>query len=59
MKGGREMTKKKRAEEITNGIYEAYGSDSGHLFGLKPKQREIVQVIVKFTLEYLNEKGGK
>ncbi len=41
-----------KAEKITSALYEAYGSDTGHLFGLEPKYRDTVQVIVKFTLDY-------
>jgi len=49
------MDDKREAERITNELYEAYGSDTGHLLGLEPKYRDIVQVIVRFTLD--KEKG--
>ena len=45
-----------KAKEITNIIYNAYGSHSGYLFGLSPEQREAVEAIVQSTIDEL---GGK
>ena len=36
---------------ITDKIYGLYGSGSGHLFGLSPEKRPVVEAIVKATLE--------
>ena len=41
----------KEAKEITDMLYEEYGSDSGYLLGIEPKYRKSVQVIVRFTLD--------
>lgn len=38
----------KNANDITNKLYAAYGTDSGILFGIK--ERQIVEAIVKFTM---------
>ena len=43
----------KEVDRITNELYKAYGSDTGHLLGLEPKYRDIVERIVKFTLDYV------
>lgn len=40
----------KTAKEITDIIYKAYGSDSGHLFGIKPNQHSIVESIATLVL---------
>jgi hypothetical protein len=39
---------------IVDGIYKAYGSDSGVLFGIK--ERSIVEAIVEFTINKINSK---
>jgi len=52
------MNNKQKVERITNELYEAYGSDTGYLLGLEPKYRDIVRVIVKFTLEHNKLKGA-
>ena len=53
------MTKEERAREITNGLYEAYGSDSGYLFSIEPKYRDSVQAIVEYTLSTVIVEGIK
>lgn len=40
-----------RAKEITNGIYGAYGSGSGYLFGIEPHNRSGVEAIVQVVLD--------
>jgi len=45
------MGVKREVERITDELYKAYGSDTGHLLGLEPKYRDTVQVIVKFALD--------
>ena len=56
MKGGRNnMNNKQEVEKITNELYGAYGSDTGYLFGLEPKHRNVVQAIVEFTLDHNKE----
>ena len=46
------MTEEKEVKEIVNELYKAYGGDTGYFLGLEPKYRDIVQIIVKFTLDY-------
>lgn len=46
------MSNEQEVKKITDELYEAYGSDTGHLLGLEPKYRDTVQVIVKFALDY-------
>ena len=46
------MTEEKEVKEIVNELYKAYGGDTGYFLGLEPKYRDIVQIIVKFTLNY-------
>ena len=51
------MTKAQEVRGIINALYKAYGTDSGYLLGLELKYRDSVQVIVRFTLNHINEKG--
>lgn len=51
------MTNEQKGEKITDALYKKYGSDTGYLFGIEPKYRDGVQVIVRFTLDY--NKGEK
>ena len=44
----------KKTEEITEQIYNAYGTDSGVLFGIPPHQKECVKAIVKAVLARVN-----
>lgn len=44
------MDVNEKASEITDKIYNTYGSGSGCLFGLASSQRNITQAIVKATL---------
>lgn len=57
------MTNKEKAKEITDNIYQRYGSGTGYLFGIFPKHRGAVEVIVELTIEILNrekvKKGGE
>ena len=43
-------------EKVVYELYKAYGSDNGHLLGLVPKQKMVVQAIVKFALDYSGKK---
>ena len=43
-----------RAKEITNYLYEAYGSGYGVLFGIPSDCKEAVYKIVELTLENAN-----
>ncbi len=45
------MAISERAKQITDQIYRAYGTDSGHLFGLPPSARSAVEAIVSIVLE--------
>jgi len=45
------VKKKKRVERILNFMYRAYGSNSGHLFGLPPEQKDVIRTIIELTLE--------
>ena len=45
------------AVAIVEGIYKAYGTDTGVLFGIPVSQRGSVNAIVKLTIEYLLRKG--
>jgi len=45
------VKKRKRVQRILNFMYQTYGSDSGHLFGLPPEQRETIATIIQLTLE--------
>ena len=47
------MSNEQEVKKITDELYKTYGSDTGHLLGLEPKYRDIVEKIVKFTLEYI------
>lgn len=40
-----------RAKEITDGIYRAYGSGSGYLFGIPPEHRLAIESIVQVVLD--------
>jgi hypothetical protein len=42
-------------DKIVKLIYKAYGTNSGCLFGLKPDQRSLVEIIVRLTLEFEND----
>ena len=44
------------AKEITERIYEAYGTDSGVLFGIPPAYRDEVEMVIKVALEIDKEK---
>ncbi|GAH86522.1 unnamed protein product [marine sediment metagenome] len=44
------------AKRITDKVYTIYGSDSGHLFGLLPIERQSVEMIIQATIEiFMNE----
>ena len=45
------MATSDRAKEITKGIYSAYGSDSGYLFGIEPHNRRAVEAVVQIVLD--------
>jgi hypothetical protein len=47
------MAISKRAIDLTDGIYVAYGSGSGYLFGIEPNKKEAVKAIVQVTLDRL------
>ena len=47
----------KEVEKITNELYKAYGSDTGHLLGIMPGLKDSIKVIVKFILDYDKGKG--
>jgi len=42
------------AKDITQQLYELYGSDSGYLFGIEPKHRDAVELIVKISMNIQN-----
>ena len=42
---------KERAKQITDLIYQAYGSGTGYLFGIEPRWRSSVEAIVRITIE--------
>ena len=42
---------RKRAIVMTGRIYDAYGSDTGYLFGISPTNRGAIQSIVLCVLE--------
>ena len=44
-----------KAKEITEKIYQAYGSETGVLFGIPPKQRASVEAIVQATITFQEE----
>ena len=46
-----EQQTREEASRITDKIYKAYGTDREYLLGLHPSQRNIVEVIVYFTLK--------
>ncbi len=41
----------KRAKEIADDIYTAYGTGGGYLFGIEPYKRSVVETIVQIVLE--------
>ena len=41
----------KRAREIWDLLYKAYGSGTGYLFGIEPGHKTAVLHIIEFTLE--------
>lgn len=45
------MAISKRAIDLTDGIYVAYGSGSGYLFGIQPDKKEAVKAVVQVTLD--------
>jgi hypothetical protein len=51
------MTSKK-AKDITEEIYQAYGTDSGYLFGIDPHDRAAVEAIVQVTIDMYKDKVG-
>ena len=47
------MAISKRAIDLTDGIYVAYGSGSGYLFGIEPNKKEAVKAVVQVILDRL------
>jgi len=47
-----------KIDEITDGIYRAYGSGTGVLFGIPSNLRTSVRAIIKLTLEKVKENGS-
>jgi hypothetical protein len=45
------MAISKRAIDLTDGIYVAYGSGSGYLFGIQPDKKEAVKAVVQVILD--------
>ena len=45
----------KEAENITERIYNAYGSDTGVLFGISPNMKSIILRIVQLVLNDIKE----
>jgi len=45
------MAISKRARDLTDNIYQVFGSSTGHLFGLKPDRRGSVEAIVQCVLD--------
>lgn len=45
------MAISKRAIDLTDGIYVAYGSGSGYLFGIQPDKKEAVKAIIQVVLD--------
>lgn len=41
----------KRADEITDTLYAAYGTDTGILFGIPAQYKSVITTIIRFTLE--------
>ena len=42
-------------DNIVRRIYQAYGTHSGCLFGLRPEQEAIVEAIVKATMDCIDD----
>lgn len=47
------MAISKKAIDLTDGIYVAYGSDSGYLFGIEPDKKEAVKAVVQVIIDKL------
>ncbi len=47
------MAISKKAIDLTDGIYVAYGSGSGYLFGIEPNKKEAVKAVVQVILDRL------
>ena len=45
------MAISKKAIDLTDGIYVAYGSGSGYLFGIQPDKKEAVKAVVQVVLD--------
>ena len=41
----------KRADEITDTLYAAYGTDTGILLGIPAQYKSVITTIIRFTLE--------
>ena len=48
------MENKEKAKKITDCIYEAFGTNSGWLFGIHPESHDVVITIVEQTLKVLD-----
>jgi len=46
---------KEKAKEITDFLYDAFGSGTGYLFGISPEWRSSVEAIVGLTIEHLEK----
>ena len=44
------MAISEKAKKVTEGIYGAYGSGTGYLFGIPPEHRRAVEAIVDIVL---------
>ncbi len=49
------MAISEQAKEITERIYQAYGSGTGVLFGIPPAQKASVEAIVQATITFQEE----
>lgn len=53
------MAISERAKEITRWIYDAYGSGTGYLFGIRPGQFVAVSAIVQLALDAPREENDE
>ncbi len=41
--------------KITDAIYKKYGSETDYLFGIEPKHKESIDMVIKITLDFVEK----
>ena len=53
------MALSEKVKEAVERLYAAYGSSSGHLFGIEPDKRHSVEAVVKVVTEDLEAENAR